>query len=267
MKKILSVCLAALMIGAAALSVSAAEKGVSYGEVPQTAETITVDGKADAIYEKGLKIDLKYVNDTSKDPNFSATAKLLWNGSDTLYVLIEVKDSTQVYKEGGQPWDGDCSEIFIDYSNKGARNYDQYLAGVSGKVAYAGAGYSGVAYDDEVKKVGWSEWAVSTTDTTITYEYAIKAYNEKISAGSKIGIEIDAQNWNNTTNVANVAYSAENMSTKIADYGYITLSGTSVSTPKPAATPTAPATFDIAAVLAAAAAISGAGIIVSKKRR
>lgn len=61
MKKLISTILlaATLAVSALGVSVSASEGGKAFGKVPATDEKITIDGKKDAIYDKGLsfKID------------------------------------------------------------------------------------------------------------------------------------------------------------------------------------------------------------------
>ncbi|MBE6560187.1 MAG: hypothetical protein E7662_03595 [Ruminococcaceae bacterium] len=276
MKKILSLILASLMIAvlAAGAAVSAIDTGASLGKVPVTGEKITVDGKADAIYDKGLIVNLSHKNNTTMKSE--SVAKLLWNGTDTIYVLIVVKNDSEIYvKDGGQPWDGDCSEIFVDFSNKNARNRDQYLIRCDGKAAYSGAGFSGVAYDNDVKKAGLNAWGATVSGSTITYEYEIKAYNEKIAKDAKIGIEIDVQDQSKSGG-STISYSDPTKSTNATQFGYITLSGDKVSMPAattaattkaPTTKPTAPATFDAGIILAVAAAAAGAGVVVSRKRK
>ncbi len=276
MKKVLSLILASLMIAvlAAGAAVSAIETGASLGKVPVSGEKITVDGKADAIYDKGLIVNLSHKNNTTMKSE--SVAKILWNGTDTIYVLIVVKNDSEIYiKEGGQLWDGDCSEIFVDFSNKNARNRDQYLIRCDGKAGYSGAGFSGVAYDDDVKKVGLTAWGTTISGSTITYEYEIKAYNEKIAKDAKIGFEIDVQDQSKA-NGSTIAYSDPTKSTDAKKFGYITLSGDKVSMPAattpatqkaPAASGSSAATFDGGIVIAGLAAVSAAGVVVPKKRR
>ena len=56
MKKILTSLLltAALAVSMFAVTAQAAEGGKAYGKVPATDTKITVDGKKDAIYDKGM---------------------------------------------------------------------------------------------------------------------------------------------------------------------------------------------------------------------
>jgi hypothetical protein len=126
-----------------------------------------------------------------------------------------------------------------------------------------------------VKKAGLNAWGTTISGSTITYEYEIKAYNEKIAKDAKIGFEIDVQDQSKA-NGSTIAYSDATKSTDAKKFGYITLSGDKVSMPAattaattkaPTTKPTSPATFDGGIVIAALAAVSAAGVVVSKKRK
>ena len=149
------------------------------------------------------------------------------------------------------------------------------LLRADGKAAYSGAGFSGVAYDNDVKKAGLNAWGATISGSTITYEYEIKAYNEKIAKDAKIGFEIDVQDQSKASG-STISYSDATKSTDAKKFGYITLSGDKVSLPKgtaaatqkaPASSGSSAATFDGGIVIAALAAVSAAGVVVSKKRK
>ena len=109
MKKLIStILLASALVGTAlGVSVSAAESGTNYGKVPMTDAKITIDGKKDAIYDKGLSIKIdKPLARTTKTATATGTMKLLWNGKDTIYMYTEIKDSEPiVYETLTNAWD------------------------------------------------------------------------------------------------------------------------------------------------------------------
>ena len=93
MKRI-SVLLIALLMIAAVLPVNALTKNGSYGEVPLYKGAITIDGKKDAIYDKGLILPIdKYIESTKSES--SGKLYILHDGS-FLYVLFEAKSAYEL---------------------------------------------------------------------------------------------------------------------------------------------------------------------------
>lgn len=192
MRKLLSVLLIACALFSFAFSagIFAAESGTSYGNVPQTSVPIAIDGKKDAVYDKGLVV--KNINilhtDSQKNTGCVGTAYVVWNGTDTMYVFCSVKDPKVIIYEGNpDPWSVDSVELFIDFSNKVARTRDQYRIDVKNVATYYD---TTTYYGDDCKKYGFSNWGMSSTSDGYDVEFEIKAYKEPIAADMKIGFHI-----------------------------------------------------------------------------
>ncbi len=274
MKKILSLALVVMMVAACAVTAFAAESGTSYGNVPKTSEKITVDGKMDDIYKKGLAIKSLSKDDKGNAASASFTAYLLWNGTDTIYCYADIVDSTYYdhSKAATAPsaWNTDSLELFLDYSNKVARTRDQYRLDLLGTPTY----YDTTTYTGaDVAKFGFTGYAASKTDKGYGVEFQLKAYKEAIAGDMKVGFHLmlNDMQLDGTTRIMVHSDACNNTPDK---FGYITLSNTAVkvdattaATQKaPATSGSSAATFDAGIVLAVVAAAAGAGVVVSKKK-
>ena len=174
MKKLFTSMLAASMVVSAfGISALAAESGTAYGEVPATAEEISIDGVKDEIYDQGLKIAIADPDSSTPDDTTTGEAWLLWNGSDTLYAYVEVKDSDVIVYDGTpNAWETDSVELFLDYSNTVARTRDQYRIDIKGVATY----YDTTTYTgDDTKAYGFENWAVNEMDGGYAVEFEIKS--------------------------------------------------------------------------------------------
>ncbi|MCI8388838.1 MAG: hypothetical protein HFE63_10305 [Clostridiales bacterium] len=264
MKKFVSTMLLASMLSVSAfgMAVSAAESGTAYGKVPATDEKITVDGKKDDIYDKGLSVKID-VPVSGASTGTTGDAKILWNGDNTIYVYVEVKDK-EVIKYDGTPnaWETDSVELFLDYSNKVARTRDQYRIDIRNQATY----YDTKTYtNDECKAFGFENWAVSDTADGYAVEFELKAYNESIKPNMNIGFHLMINDM--VEGNTRYMYDSDACSNNPDKFGYITLSADKVANPAPEAPAASASTADMGAVISLAALAVSAGAIVALKKR
>ena len=274
MKKILSLVLVALMLAAIAVPAFAVETGTSYGKVPKTSDKITVDGKMDDVYKKGLAVKSLTKDIKGNAAAASFTAYLVWNGKDTIYCYAEIVDPTyfDYTKLASVPnaWSTDSLELFLDYSNKVARTRDQYRIDLLGKATY----YDTKTYtNQETAPFGFEGYAAAKTEKGYAVEYQIKAYKEAIAGDMKIGFHLMLNDMQ-ADGKTRLNVGSDECGNEPTKFGYITLSNTSVTavtttaatTKAPAATGSSAQTFDAGIVMAVVAAVAGAGVVVSKKK-
>ena len=259
MKKILTSLLltAALAVSMFAVTAQAAEGGKAYGKVPATDTKITVDGKKDAIYDKGLKVAINVTTDSCPS---TAEAYLLWNGKDTIYIYAPIKDATPQKITPANAWTCDSLEVFLDYSNKVARTRDQYRIDIMNTATY----YDTKTYTNaETKAFGFENWAVTDIDGGYALEFEIKAYKEAVSANMNVGFHLMLNDLLADGKTRKMAHS-DACGNDPKKFGYITLSGDKVVIEAPKASAS---TFD-PAILAVVSLASAAGAaFVSKKRK
>lgn len=245
------------------MSVTAAETGTAYGKVPATDTKITVDGKKDAIYDKGLSVKIDIPETSNKTQSgINGTGKVLWNGTDTIYVYVEVKDK-EVIKYEGTPnaWETDSVELFLDYSNKVTRTRDQYRIDIKNSATY----YDTKTYTgNDTKAFGFEAWGVSDTADGYAVEFQIKAYNEAIKADMNIGFHLMINDM--VKEGRNMVHSDASLNTP-AKFGYITLSGTKVAPDANKPTDSSAKTADIGIIVSALSLAAAAGTIVALKKR
>ena len=133
MKKTLAILTAALLLlSLMAIPAAAHKANASYGDVPKTSDSIAIDGEKDAVYDKGLKLDIfrTQVYD-EEDTDTRGAAWILWSDG-FLYIYSEIKDKTIVpvgdyLDQSGQPWMCDSLEVFIDWANdEEGGDFDQF---------------------------------------------------------------------------------------------------------------------------------------------
>ncbi|MBK8805700.1 MAG: Ig-like domain-containing protein [Bacteroidales bacterium] len=90
--------------------------------VPFTYNSITVDGVKDSDYDANNSISNYVVNPTNAT-DLSATWSAVWDNAK-LYVFIEVADDN-LSNDGGNWWENDGIEIFIDGNNSKKTAYDK----------------------------------------------------------------------------------------------------------------------------------------------
>ena len=265
MKKFISSLLVAatLAVSALGVTVAASETGTNYGKVPATDEKITIDGKKDAIYDKGLTINIDKAENGAATGTTGA-AKILWNGKDTWYIYAEIKDKEVILYEGTpNAWETDSLEVFFDYSNKVARTRDQYRLDVKNSATY----YDTKTYTgDDTKAFGFEKWAATTIDGGYALEFQIKAYKEPISADMKVGIHFQINDMDKANKRS--LYHSDTCYNTPAKFGYVTLSADKVSLPKTTAPSTSAQTADLGVVVSAISlAMTSGALVVLKKRK
>jgi len=275
MKKILSLALATLMIALVlAAPVSAAPGKGSYGEVPMYLDGIEIDGVIDDAYtEFGLKIDASndyaanYASDTTVDIYLLHDGEFLYiaydavDGHDTKFSKLPKADSSSAWKYAG-------TELYVDWAGKGT-NAAKIMGMVDGQY------YGSMDAQDKEKDY--------VADMKTTYDEASGAYvlefKMPFADGAKVGGTIGFYAMITSNN--DITVGGQNhivgpktdaaAANKPAEFYNVTLTDEVVAFPEEAPAEEAPAastnTFDFVTVAAAAAALSLAGVVVSKKRK
>lgn len=174
------------------LPVSAIESGKSFGQVLMIPDGVTIDGEKDYAYDQSCRIDITLPDDPNVITGTTGAGYVLWNGSDTLYVYVEIKDKEVLVPNGSEdkPWHTDSVEVFIDYTNTNGRERDQYRIDAAGAPTYYNNEIATSIFKDGVGKYGFEEWAAKKISGGYAVEFQIKAYNEPIKAGMKLGFDI-----------------------------------------------------------------------------
>ncbi|WP_051656770.1 endo-1,4-beta-xylanase [Butyrivibrio sp. AE3004] len=149
--------------------------------------TVVVDGKADDDAWKTVKAVPLAINVGAQ---VSAEAKLLWD-DEKLYVLADVKDSV-LNKDASQAHEQDSLEVFIDENNNKTSSYQeddkQY------RINYENAhSFNGTKCLEENM-----ESAVELTEDGYRVEAAFKWTDITPAAGSKVGLELQINDANET---------------------------------------------------------------------
>ena len=254
MKKIFSIGLAALLCTATlSAGVSAHKDFKSWGDIPKTATKITVDGKLDDIYKKGLIVDVNLA-DGGKT---AATGKayFVW-ADDGLYCAVEVNDPEICALDASKnAWEQDGIELTYDWKNDGSTRH-KWMIHYDGTVVKAG--------DATVEAI-----EVKATSTDKSYIIETKAtLPDGVKAGSGIGVNVlldDMSDGNKTRTIVRSAQSGGAKENEANKFDYIVLSDKKVEITAAKPTTTAPATADLSVIAAMLAAASG--VVISKKRR
>lgn len=273
-KRIASAILAGMMLAStAAVPAFAAAKVEDRKTCEAYIADITVDGKIDEAWAYANEYDVTVVKSSDADwykssmvsgKDYAAmTMKVLWNGNDKMYVLCEVEDANDnTAYNNSESWNGDSLEIQYELSNPTTK-----VAGTQWRFMSDGTRGSGKAavYGYAKTEKGWlieAEIDVSSVGGEWEYIAFDVQYNDNVTNQKLRQVCIA---WCDTTNTSHSDASKMGQcllsATKVADLK------AAAEAKKPASTTeTSPATFDAAIVLAAAAMISGAGVIVSKKK-
>jgi len=277
MKKLALVLAVVTLLSVLSLPIFAVESAKNLGELVQTTEKITIDGKKDTIYEQGMKFNCTLPFDATKTTDTTIAGSLLWDGKKTFYAFVEVKDSTPVAWTEAQykasPWSIDSVELFFDFNNDG-KDRDQYRIDCGGKPTY----YDTKTYYDDLAKYGFDAWGFQKTSTGYCVEFQITDFRNQVKAGGHVGIDAQFNDMKDaSTRVVYNFKSSQEAKGAVAKLDYITL-GTKVvtvpvATTKAAATTAAKAattaaakTADASVVIAAVATIALAGAVVCKKK-
>ena len=283
MKRI-SVLLIALLMIAAVLPVNAITANGSYGEVPLYKGAITIDGKKDAIYDKGLILPIdKYIDSTKSES--SGKLYILHDGS-FLYVLFEAKSAYELTDYNPKYSQKDAYQttgiqINMDWTNaatdgKANHKYDAFFDG-----RYWPSPDTPKAKEDDVE----FKATVDKAAKTFVMEFKFK-FQEGTKTGSEIGFNFvfDSDKTmgpdkNATRTVARLT--TEGNFNNGADYKNITFSSKEViaaaaaaaATTKAAATAaaktgttTAAKTADASVIIAAVVVSAAAAAVVLKKK-
>ncbi len=264
MKK-LSLTLAILMLAlvlALAVPASAVTANGSYGDVPLYKGGITIDGKIDEAYTKsGLKIDCTLdFDDAGYKSDAEAWIYVLHDG-EFLYVVADVYDPYDIdvnnYLEadadsGWTSWKASGLELYIDWTNGGSE-YTKYQAWIDGRHWNLGtAEGKETTYFEEVK----TTYDISAKKYIVELKLPIM---EGAKTGSEIGFNVNVTS-NDSLQAANqdhICCTLKGVSMDPSMYKNVKLSAEEQKNP---------ATGDPVTVLAIIAAVSGAGIVISKKR-
>lgn len=259
MKKIISLAMAAMLtVGSMVIGVSAHKDYKSWGNVPTTDTKITLDGKIDEIYKKGLVIDIATRTD-GVTGGATGKAYFIWSGSN-IYCAIEVKDADIcALDDAKNAWEQDGIELTYDWKNDGSTRH-KWTVRYDGRVTK-----SGDATDDETKV------AAVKSDGSYVIE-VVTTLPDGVKAGSQIGINVlidDMSNNNAARGIIRSVQSGNATENEVAKFDYIVLSAdkVAVEAAKPTTPPAAAQTADALSLTVAAAAIGAAGIVVFRKKR
>ncbi len=283
MKKIAVILALITILSMLALPISAVETGKNLGELPQTTEKITIDGKKDTIYDQGMKVDCTLPNNAAKTSDVKVAAYLLWDGKKTFYAFVDVTDKTtstawseEEYK--AKPWVIDSIELFFDFNNDG-KDRDQYRIDFNGKPTY----YDTKTYWDGLDKFGFDAWGYQKTANGYAVEFKVTDFRNQVKAGGHVGIDWQVNDRvGKDASADRIVYhfkSSLEAKNAVGKLDYITLGSKVVTVPvatttkaaattaaKAATTTAAAKTADASVIVAAVAVVALAGVVVCKKK-
>ena len=276
MKKIAALLAVVMCLCALAAPVSALTKNGSYGKVPMYKGKITIDGKIDEIYKKGLKIEV--AGDYKGIPSDATGNAYLLHDGTYLYMALEVDNKYPLGEyaaanaSAGSAWKETGFELYLDWKDTGVKaDTHKYMIWANGQywedtaIPTKGELKEIKSVQDTAKKtyvvelkvamaqgaktgsnVGWCVAVASNTDPKAPKQ-------EKIAVPTVLNEQL-------------VCNRPENHFSFTLDSKEVALDTTAATTKAPAVKPAAPATFDAGIVMAVVAAVAGAGVVVSKKR-
>lgn len=259
-----------LVLSALITGVSAHVDGGNLGDVPNSAEKITVDGKKDAIYDQALKVKVDQANG-STSVNATGEAWLLY-ADGHLYVYAEVTDKDIVDPDpdtqSSSPWMTDSFEVFVNEKNSDdAADIMQYRIDCSGfPSAYD---RNGLAEYGPGNADSYFTYAARSTDNGYAVEYSIPVSAKEVGVNFQIN-DVLSDGSQSLAMAPSKVTGAGAGSWNPGEYPYITIGGSTVSLPvedSGEATGGSAATFDFTAVAAVGAALSAAGYALTKKRK
>ena len=287
MKKLLVVLLAALCV-MAVLPVSALTKNGSLGTVPLYKGTITVDGKKDAIYDKGLKVAVDQNFSDAYKTNTKGTVYMLHDGT-YLYMLIHVDSANPLGEYNPEYktslWKTTAVEVQMDWSNDATAKANNAKELFKLDANYIGDNYYGefLAADAAALKAWIVDLKCTNDKNAKTYDMEIKMkFQEGAKAGSEVGMQIMIDSdpnmgAKNTSTQCQIACIVPNCSNDGSGFKNFKLGDaatevtTAAATTKAAATAakttaTSAKTADTSVVVALVATIALAGVVVCKKK-
>ena len=142
-----------------------------------TKATVEIDGKADSEWDKAVAIPLTI----NLKASVTADAKVLWD-DENLYVYATVKDPV-LNKDGGDAYQQDSLEVFIDENNAKTESYDdddkQYRINYENEHSFNGK----KCLEENVQS------AAKVTGDGYVIEAAFKWTDIKPKEGDRIGLE------------------------------------------------------------------------------
>lgn len=241
---VLMICVT-LAAASGAVLVSAHKDGGSLGDVPLTKTGVTVDGQKDAIYDSGLKVDVKYsMKGDDKPVAATGTASLLYSDG-FLYVFFRVNDESvfdpDASLQTSGPWKTESCEVFINEKNSAAENdVVQYRIDCTGwPCIYTKTGVAKYGRTNVGNAFGY---AAVKDGTGYCAEFKIPL--KTATKGSELGIRfqindvVDPEpklNW--ATNYSALTGTGVD-SWEVGGYAYVTLGGSEVPTEAPTEVPT-----------------------------
>ena len=195
-----------------------------------TKATVKIDGEADSEWDKAVAIPLT-INLGAK---VTADAKVLWD-DENLYVYATVKDPV-LNKDGGEAYQQDSLEVFIDENNAKTESYDdddkQYRINYENEHSFNGK----KCLEENVQS-----FAKETGDGYVI-EAAFKWTDIKPKEGDRIGLEFQINDADNSgARIGTLSWNDETGMgwSKSSVYGTIELAAepTPEPTPEPEPTP------------------------------
>ncbi|MES2431462.1 MAG: sugar-binding protein [Bacteroidota bacterium] len=104
--------------------------------IVNTSSAPVIDGIIDPVWSKApaTAITKNIVGNGSLQSDYSATWKAMYDNT-YLYIFVEVKDAFLTH-DGGDPWQNDAVEIYIDGANNKANSYDANDAQIAFELAF-----------------------------------------------------------------------------------------------------------------------------------
>lgn len=259
-----------LVLSALITGVSAHVDGGNLGDVPNTAEKITVDGKKDAIYDQALKVKVDQANG-STSVNATGEAWLLY-ADGHLYVYAEVADKDLVDPDpdtqSSSPWMTDSFEVFVNEKNSDVEaDIMQYRIDCAGFPSVYDR--NGLAEYGPGNADSYFTYAAKSTDNGYAVEFCVPVSAKEVGVNFQIN-DVLSDGSQSLAMAPSKVTGAGAGSWTPGEYPYITIGGSTVSLPvedSGEATDGSAATFDFTAVAAIGAALSAAGYALTKKRK
>ena len=252
--KTYALIVAALTAVTAVCPVSAAAGMKHYGSVAKVADSaLNIDGKKDALYDKGLNIRTEVNNG-----DISANAWLLWSDG-YLYVYADVtdaeRDTITTEEKETSPWTADSFEIFVDEDNDGKDYAMQYRVDAEGYGTWKDRNANESYYTPDV--LG-NDFRFAAVDGDKGYSIEMRV-PMNASKGAEVGINFQVNGVQATSYLVEEGWNTP-------EYGYITL-GDLVKTEEKTETQEPAVQTADPAVFLALASMASAGVIIFKKKR
>nr|MBQ4320509.1 hypothetical protein [Clostridia bacterium] len=263
MKKILSLAIVMATLLALVLVPVNAGRGFS---LEAEFGTPVIDGKVDDIWANcKTTAETKYKSNDGSAPlnGDNAVVKVMWD-YDNIYFLVEAKDKDLK--------DAEIFEFYVDeaFDKSTSYNKNDRQSRITVKSCTIGDSTKDVDGNDTSRKELFNSAKMSKTSDGWILEVSLKwAGHVEIDAGKTIGLELmwdtggeGAFRWN----VDTYGTTKDKAPYQSTDNFAPVLLKEEVIEEAPAKAPTAAATFDGLAVLAVVAALSGAGVVVCKRK-